>query len=76
MTAQEKAKDLIQKYRHYALHYGATTIADHIIETRLSAQCALIAVKELIELSLCTTDICVINFWKDVETEIKIIIEG
>jgi hypothetical protein len=77
MTAQEKAKELVDKFKIYAddnysddtnPYYGQILANKRIVLHNSSKQCALIAVDEILENS--HTNVFT-NYWNEVKQEIE-----
>jgi hypothetical protein len=76
MTAKEKAKELVYKYRYLVTIWDCYNDCDIKIKDRLPdmKQCALIAIDEMIEQQKEQSDnmhwSCV-NYWEEVKQEIE-----
>jgi hypothetical protein len=73
MTPQEKAKELIDKYKNYALSTG---VDENDLSFNDLTQCALIAVQEIIlsnpHSNPFNTDVYpTMSYWQDVKKEIE-----
>jgi hypothetical protein len=81
MTPREKAKELVDKFKIYAddnysddtnPYYGQILANKRIVLHNSSKQCALIAVDEILDLSIGHFDDLhpFVNFWQQVKQEI------